>query len=164
MFVLWSKTLGRIDFIWNRVSTGGPRYSRTFYLRIRVFTFEKLVQIDTFQVKNGLFIYEFKIRGPKWWNVTTANNEGNLYICIVELGQWDSELLEYVFPTLKNIVEKLLSRRKKNSHVLWASNIGFCSRRIFFNLEQNYFELLLENYLRKKAGFSSMTLNFETRC
>ena len=29
-------------------------------------------------VKNGLFISEFRIRGPKWRNVSTANNEGNL--------------------------------------------------------------------------------------
>ncbi len=32
-----------------------------------------------FSVKNSLFICEFKIRGPKWRNVSTANYEGNLY-------------------------------------------------------------------------------------
>jgi hypothetical protein len=30
-------------------------------------------------VIRALFIYEFKIRGPKRWNELTANNEGNLY-------------------------------------------------------------------------------------
>ncbi len=44
--------------------TGGPRYSRTFYLRIRFFTLEKMVQKDNFPVKNGLFIFEFNIRHP----------------------------------------------------------------------------------------------------
>jgi len=39
-------------------STGGPRYSRTFYLRTRLFTFTKLVKNDNFLVKNGLFICE----------------------------------------------------------------------------------------------------------
>jgi hypothetical protein len=36
-----------------------------FYLRIRLFTLEKMVQNDKFPVKYGLFICEFKIRGPK---------------------------------------------------------------------------------------------------
>ncbi len=35
-----------------------------------------MVQNDNFKVKYGLFICEFKIRGPKWWNVSTANNMG----------------------------------------------------------------------------------------
>ncbi len=34
---------------------------------------------DTFPVKNGLFICEFKMCGSKWRNVYKANNEGNLY-------------------------------------------------------------------------------------
>jgi hypothetical protein len=46
-------------------NTGGPRYLLTFYLRIRLLTFEKIVQNDNCQVKNGLFICKFKIRGPK---------------------------------------------------------------------------------------------------
>ncbi len=33
---------------------------------------------NNFPVKIGLFIYEFKIRGPKWRSLSTANNEGNL--------------------------------------------------------------------------------------
>ena len=36
---------------------------QTFYLRMRYFTFQNL----------------FKIQGPKWWDVSTVNNEGNLY-------------------------------------------------------------------------------------
>jgi hypothetical protein len=59
--------------------TGGPRYSRTFYLRIRLFTSTKRVQNNNFPVKIGLFICEFKIRGPNWRSLSTANNEGNLY-------------------------------------------------------------------------------------
>jgi len=46
-------------------STGGPRNLRTFYLRVRLFTLGKVVQNNNFQVKNGLFIREFRIRGPK---------------------------------------------------------------------------------------------------
>ncbi len=42
-----------------------PRYLQTFYLQIRLFTFEKNVKIDNFSVNNGLFICEFKIRGPE---------------------------------------------------------------------------------------------------
>ncbi len=38
-----------------------------------------MVQNDNFPVENGLFICEFKISGPKWRNVSTANNDGNLY-------------------------------------------------------------------------------------
>ena len=40
----------------------------------------KMVKNGNFLVKNGLFISEFKIRGPKWRDVSTANNEGNLYL------------------------------------------------------------------------------------
>ncbi len=29
---------------------------------------------NNFPVINGLFIYEFKIRGPKWQNISTANS------------------------------------------------------------------------------------------
>ena len=39
----------------------------------------KLVKNDNFLAKNGLFICEFRIRGPKWRNVSIVNNEGNLY-------------------------------------------------------------------------------------
>ena len=59
--------------------TGGLCYLRTFYLQIRLFTLAKLVLNDDFLVKNGLFICEFKIRGPKYQDVSTANYEGNLY-------------------------------------------------------------------------------------
>jgi hypothetical protein len=38
-----------------KISTGGPRYSRTFYLRIRLFTLEKMIQNDNFQVENWTF-------------------------------------------------------------------------------------------------------------
>jgi hypothetical protein len=58
---------------------GGPRYSRTFYLQIRLFISTKRVQNNNFPVKNGLFICEFEISGPKWRSLSTANNEGNLY-------------------------------------------------------------------------------------
>ncbi len=40
---------------------------------------EKRVQYNNFPVQIGLFIYNFKIRGPKWQFLSTANNEGNLY-------------------------------------------------------------------------------------
>jgi len=41
---------------------------------------DKIGQNDNFLVKNELFICEFRIRGPKWRNVSTANNEGKLYL------------------------------------------------------------------------------------
>jgi len=50
-----------------------------YYLRIRLITLTKLVKNDIFLVKNGLFIFEFRIRSPKWRNVSSANNERNLY-------------------------------------------------------------------------------------
>ncbi len=34
----------------------------------------KLVRNENFTVKNGLFICKFKIRGPKWRYLSTANN------------------------------------------------------------------------------------------
>ncbi len=65
-------------------NTGGPRHSRTFYQRIRLLTLGKWSKMKNFPVKNGFFIYEFKIRGSKWWKVSTANYEGNLYnVCNV---------------------------------------------------------------------------------
>ncbi len=39
-----------------------------------------LVQNDNFLVKYGLLIGKFRIRGPKWRNISTANNEGNLAV------------------------------------------------------------------------------------
>ena len=44
--------------------TGGPRYTRSFYMRIRLFTYEKLVEKAKFLVNVCLFICEFSIRGP----------------------------------------------------------------------------------------------------
>jgi hypothetical protein len=46
-------------------NTGEPRYPRSFYPRIRLFTFETLVKKAKFLVKMCLFICEFSIRGPK---------------------------------------------------------------------------------------------------
>ncbi len=43
----------------------------------------KKVQNVKYSVKDGLAIRKFKIRGPKWRNVSTANNEGNLYTHII---------------------------------------------------------------------------------
>ena len=40
----------------------------------------KLAKNDNFLVKNGCFNSKFKIWGRKWWNVFTANYEGNLYM------------------------------------------------------------------------------------
>jgi len=42
------------------LNTGGPRYPRSFYLRIRLFTNEIWVK----KVKLCFFICEFIIRGP----------------------------------------------------------------------------------------------------
>ncbi len=90
--------LRAVCYPFQKYSTGGPRYSRSFYLRIRLFTLDKMVQNDNFLVKNGLFICEFKIRGLKWRNVSTANNEGNLYCFSLFLVQgtlgWLQDILE----------------------------------------------------------------------
>jgi hypothetical protein len=50
---------------WRKSSTGEPRYPWSFYLRIRLFTFEILLKRAKFLVKMCLFICEFSIRGPK---------------------------------------------------------------------------------------------------
>ncbi len=60
-------------------STGGPRLFVDFLSANSLIHIGKTVQNDSFPVKNGLFIFKFKIRGPKWRNVSTANNEVNLY-------------------------------------------------------------------------------------
>ncbi len=52
------------QYFW--LSSGGPRYTRTFYLQTCLFSSAKLVQKDSFLVKKGLFICKFKICGPKW--------------------------------------------------------------------------------------------------
>ena len=59
-----------------------------------------LVKNDNFLVKNGLFICEFKIRGPKWRNVSTANYEGNLY--------WKSAFLTRKITPQNNELGKLI--------------------------------------------------------
>ncbi len=56
--------------------TGVPHYSQ-----IHLFALAKIVKMTIFQSKMFfIHICELKIRGPKWWNVSTANNEGNLYL------------------------------------------------------------------------------------
>ena len=40
---------------------------------------EKLLKNADFLVRNGLFICKFSIRGPRWRNLYTANNEASLY-------------------------------------------------------------------------------------
>ncbi len=71
--------------IWcqNFKSAGEPRYPRSFYPRIRLVTFETLVKKAKFLVKMCLFICEFSIRGPKKWDVSTANNEVHLYLLFI---------------------------------------------------------------------------------
>ena len=48
-------------------NTGDPRYSRIFYLRIRLFTLTIFFKFKNgnFLVKYGLFICKFRIRSPK---------------------------------------------------------------------------------------------------
>ena len=56
-------SLSRNYFLTLSLATGGPRYSRAFYMQIWLFTMSKLVQNANFVVKNEHFIYEFSIRG-----------------------------------------------------------------------------------------------------
>ncbi len=63
-------------------NTGDPRYPRSFYPRIRLFTHWNIGKKAKFLVKMCLFICEFRIRGPKKWDVSTANNEVHLYLLL----------------------------------------------------------------------------------
>ncbi len=48
-----------------KLFTGGPSFSRTFYLQMRIRLLAKEVQNDRIPVKQCLFIFELKIRGPE---------------------------------------------------------------------------------------------------
>ncbi len=61
------------------VYTGGPRYSRTFYLRIRLFTFKKIGPKWQFSSQKWTFYLRIQDSRSKGRNVSTANNKGNLY-------------------------------------------------------------------------------------
>jgi len=61
-----------------------------------------LVKNDNFLVKNGLFICEFRIRGPKWRNVSTVNNEGNLYNQCKTKSSLDDQILIFLHSNAKN--------------------------------------------------------------
>ncbi len=50
-FSSFSDFLCKAFLLCNIKNTGGPRYSRTFYLRIRLFTFEKRPKMTLFQSK-----------------------------------------------------------------------------------------------------------------
>ena len=67
----WGKCLKSFA-IYAFKNTGG-----LFYPWICLFAFQNWSK-DIFLDTNGLFICEFKILGPKWRNVSTANNEGKL--------------------------------------------------------------------------------------
>jgi hypothetical protein len=94
-FVIWRHSSERIVLFleWKKRFryTDVPHYFRTFYLQICLFTLTKMAQNDNFPVKNDLFICEFNIRGPKWRNVSTANNEGNLYSLFRRGCVWTSQ-------------------------------------------------------------------------
>ena len=67
-------------------NTGNPFYSRTFYVPICLFTLPELVKNSCFPVLSGLFICKFSNRGPKWRNLSSTNNKGNMYIwCVTYL-------------------------------------------------------------------------------
>ena len=72
----------RVLMIGRYNSTVGPCYSRTFLSANLLIHILKLVQNDKFKSKMDFFICEFKICGPKWQKVSTANNKGNLYLMI----------------------------------------------------------------------------------
>ncbi len=63
--------------------------SPTFYEQLLHITVTKLVKNYNFLVKKGFFICKFGIWGPKWRNVSTSNNEGNLYMHLI----WITRLL-----------------------------------------------------------------------
>jgi hypothetical protein len=56
---------GSIQVSLNQLNTGSPRYSRIFLSANLLIPIAKNGQIDNFPFKKGLFICEFKIRGPK---------------------------------------------------------------------------------------------------
>ncbi len=76
------------------------------YLRTRLFTSAKMVQNNKFLVKKGLFICEFKIRWPKWQNLSITNNEGNLSII---LWQGKDVSTKDTFKTIETFIDELSS-------------------------------------------------------
>jgi hypothetical protein len=61
----FSKTNEKDTIFLKKVHTGEPRFPWSFYLRIRLFTFEIWIKRTKFLVELCLFICEFSIRGPK---------------------------------------------------------------------------------------------------
>ncbi len=155
-------------------STRGPSYSRTFYLRIRLFTSTKSVQTNNFQVKTGLFICEFKIRGPKWRSLSTANNEVNLYVkneghkyvlsftIAISSGLCLHTISSFFF-LLSKIAEPFFAKRFFFStffnflHKLFSLFVTFCLTNQFclcYNslfFPSGFFSLRLKKWLDKKA-------------
>jgi hypothetical protein len=81
----WLRTFSRVSFhsktyqnnliVCRRCASLFP----DFYIQICLFTSAESVQNNNFLVSNGLFICLFKIFSQKWHDLSTANNEGNIY-------------------------------------------------------------------------------------
>ncbi len=69
----------------------------------------KLVQNDNFPVKNGLFICDFKIRGPKWRNVSTANNF-TIWLTFIVSPYFTKQIILFTIERQKSYNEKRLWR------------------------------------------------------
>ena len=83
---------------------------QTFYLRVHLPTFAKLVKNAYFLVK--IFICKFSICGPKWRNLSTANNEGNLYSIIkIYMQRVCIEINDPIVTTLM---------------MMWHTHLGWC--------------------------------------
>ncbi len=63
-------------------NTGRPRFPSTLYLRIRSLPCVKLVKKAKLLVKRCLFICKFSIRGPKYQDISTVNDEAHMYYAI----------------------------------------------------------------------------------
>jgi len=144
------KAISRVAF---RSDTGGPRNSQTFYLRIRLFTLGKVVQNNNFLVKNGLFICEFSIHGPKWRNVSTTNFEENLYkernryyhIMCIFFGYTNKQY--YAFPSY---VEPISSYHSQKATYWFRTGVGnFFGLHRPHHLHHNFSNIFTSNIVAK---------------
>ncbi len=55
------------------------------------FAYSHLKKGSKWQFSSQFFIFEFKIRGLKWWNISTENNDGNLYYWTQKFKQYLSK-------------------------------------------------------------------------
>ena len=63
---------------YKKYNTGGPRYSYTFLCEFAYSHWQNKSKMPIFQSKWTFYLL-IQYSRSKWWNIPTANNEGNLY-------------------------------------------------------------------------------------